>query len=79
VLIPAKAYAPAYGNGARYWHHLHAIAVQAPSLLPLQAHDEYIVAIRQKNARKVAFWAQVDKGSSAVDGPKDEDEAVDVD
>lgn len=75
--ILAKAYAPAYGHGARYWHHLHAIAAQSPGLLPLQAHDEYIAAIRQKNARKVAFWAQVNKGPNAAEGTKDEDEADD--
>jgi len=75
--ILAKAYAPAYGHGARYWHHLHAIAAQSPGLLPLQAHDEYIAAIRQKNARKVAFWAQVNEGSNAAEGTKDEDEADD--
>jgi hypothetical protein len=43
----------------------------------LQAHDEYIAAIRQKNARKVAFWAQVNKGSIAAEGTEDEDEADD--
>jgi hypothetical protein len=75
--ILAKAYAPAYGHGARYWHHLHAIAEQSPSLLPLQAHDEYIAAIRQKNARKVAFWAQVNKGSAAAEGTKGDDVADD--
>ena len=75
--ILAKAYAPAYGHGARYWHHLHDIAAQAPSLLPLQAHDEYIAAVRLKNARKVAFWAQVDKGSAAAEGTNDEDETDD--
>jgi hypothetical protein len=75
--ILAKAYAPAYGHGARYWHHLHAIAEQSPSLLPLQAHDEYIAAIRQKNSRKVAFWAQVNKDPAAAEGTKDEDEADD--
>ena len=69
--ILAKAYAPAYGHGARYWHHLHAIAAQSEGLLPLQAHDEYVAAIRQKNARKVAFWAQVNKGSSAAEGRKE--------
>jgi hypothetical protein len=77
--ILAKAYAPAYGHGARYWHHLQAIAEQSAGLLPLQAHDEYIAAIRQKNARKVAFWAQVNKGSAAAEGTKDEDEADDDD
>lgn len=76
--ILAKAYAPAYGHGARYWHHLHAIAAQSPDLLPLQGHDEYIAAIRQKNARKVAFWAQVNKGSAAAEGTKDEDETDDA-
>jgi hypothetical protein len=64
--ILAKAYAPAYGHGARYWHQLQAIAEQSPGLLPLQAHDEYIAAIRQKNARKVSFWAQVNKGPAAA-------------
>jgi hypothetical protein len=75
--ILAKAYAPAYGHGARYWHHLHAIAAQCPGLLPLQAHDEYIAAIRHKHARKVAFWAQVNKGAAAADGAKDDIEADD--
>lgn len=75
--ILAKAYAPAYGHGARYWHHLHAIAGQSPSLLPLQAHDEYIAAVRQKHARKFAFWAQVNKGSAASEGTKDDSEADD--
>ena len=75
--ILAKAYAPAYGHGARYWHHLHAIAEQSPDLLPLQAHDEYIAAIRHKHARKVAFWAQVSKGAAAADGKKDDSEADD--
>ena len=75
--ILAKAYAPAYGHGARYWHHLHAIAEQSADLLPLQAHDAYIAGIRQKNARKVAFWAQVNKGAAAADGPKHDGEADD--
>ena len=75
--ILAKAYAPAYGHGARYWHHLQAIAEQSPGLLPLQAHDEYIAAIRHKHARKVAFWAQVNKGAAAADGTKDDSEADD--
>lgn len=75
--ILAKAYAPAYGHGARYWHHLHAIAEQSADLLPLQAHDEYIAAIRQRNARKVAFWAQVNKGGAAADGTKHDVEADD--
>jgi len=75
--ILAKAYAPAYGHGARYWHHLHAIAEQSPGLLPLQAHDEYIAAIRHKHARKVVFWAQVNKGAAAADGTKDDSEADD--
>ena len=75
--ILAKAYAPAYRHGARYWHHLHAIAEQCPGLLPLQAHDEYIAATRQTNARKVAFWAQVNKGSAAAGGTMDDDGADD--
>ena len=75
--ILAKAYAPAYGHGARYWNHLHAIAEQSPGLLPLQAHDEYIAAIRHKHVRKVAFWAQVNKGAAAADGTKDDSEADD--
>jgi len=75
--ILAKASAPAYGHGARYWHHLHAIATQSRDLLPLPAHDEYVAAIRQKHARKVAFWAQVNKGPAAVEGTKDEDGADD--
>ena len=45
----------------------------------MQAHDEYIAAIRQKNARKVAFWAQVNKESAAAKGTKDEDDADDDD
>ena len=75
--ILAKAYAPAYRHGARYWHHLHAIAEQCPSLLPLQAHDEYIAVTRQTTARKVAFWAQVNKGSAAAGGTMDDDGADD--
>ena len=43
----------------------------------MQAHDEYVAAIRQKNARRVAFWAQVNKGPSAAEGRKEEDEADD--
>ena len=48
----------------RYWHRLHAIAWQSPSLLPLTPHESYIAAIRQKHARKVALWAQVNKGAT---------------
>lgn len=59
--ILAKAYAPAYGHGARYWHQLHAIAEQLSQWSPLQPHAEYIAALRQKHARKTAFWAQVAK------------------
>lgn len=70
--ILAKAYAPAYGHGARYWHHLHAIAAQAPVLLPLQPHDDYVAAIRKKHARKVAFWAQVNKGAGGADLASDD-------
>jgi hypothetical protein len=66
--ILAKAYAPAYGHGARYWLRLHAIAAQSPSLLPLTPHGSYIAAIRQKHARKVAFWAQVNKGATERTG-----------
>lgn len=59
--ILAKAYAPAYRHGARYWHRLAAVAAQAGSVLPLQSHEDYIGAIRKRHARKVAFWAQVSK------------------
>ncbi len=72
--ILAKAHAPAYGHGARYWHGLNAIAAQAPELMPLQPHDAYIAVIRRKHARKVAFWAQVNKGTTAAadDGGRDD-------
>ncbi|RVT51308.1 DUF6880 family protein [Rubrivivax albus] len=59
--ILAKAYSPAYGHAARYWHQLHAIAKHATDWSPLQPHAEYIAALRQKHARKTAFWAQVAK------------------
>lgn len=59
--ILAKANSPAYGHAARYWHQLHAIADQSPDWAPLQPHGEYIAALRQKHARKTAFWAQVAK------------------
>ena len=71
--ILAKAYAPAYGHGARYWHRLQAIAEQAPGLSPLLPHDDYIAAIRAKHARKVAFWAQVGKASVASEEGSDDD------
>lgn len=75
--ILAKAHAPAYGHGARYRHHRHAIAEQSAGLLPLQPHDGYIPAIRQKHARKVAFWAQVNTGTAAAEGTGDNHEADD--
>lgn len=74
--ILAKAYAPAYGHGARYWHRLHAIAGRSPDLTPLQAHEAYVAFIRQKHVRKVAFWAQVNKGQDPAaegDDPDDDD------
>ena len=60
------------GHGARYWHHLHAIAAQSPVLLPLQPHDDYVAAIRKKHARKVAFWAQVNRGAGGADLASDD-------
>jgi hypothetical protein len=78
--ILAKAYAPAYGHGARYWHRLHEIAAQSPSSLPalspLPFHEVYIASIRQKHARKVSFWAQVNKAATgrASDETDDSDQ-----
>lgn len=79
--ILAKAYSPAYGHAARYWHRLAAIAGQAHGLLPLQDHDDYIAALRQKHARKSAFWAQINKGAKADDAndANDPDAADDLD
>ncbi|KPF60040.1 hypothetical protein D621_02870 [beta proteobacterium AAP51] len=76
--ILAKAYSPAYGHAARYWHQLHAIADHTPDWAPLQPHVEYIAALRQKHARKTAFWAQVAKrqepeAPDAGDGLEDDD------
>lgn len=76
--ILAKAYSPAYGHAARYWHQLHAIADHTPDWAPLQPHAEYIAALRQKHARKTAFWAQVAKrqepeAPDAGDGLEDDD------
>ena len=75
--ILAKAYSPAYGHAARYWHQLQAIADQSPDWSPLQPHDAYIAAIRQKHARKTAFWAQVAKrqGTEAGDDRLESDDA----
>lgn len=69
--ILAKAYSPAYGHAARYWHQLHAIADQSPDWAPLQPHAEYIAALRQKHTRKTAFWAQVAKRQGTETGCDD--------
>jgi len=73
--ILAKAYAPAYRHGARYWHRLLAIDAPGGSLSPLQPHADYIGAIRKRHVRKVAFWAQVQRGEndSGHDADGDQD------
>lgn len=76
--ILAKAYSPAYGHAARHWHQLHAIAEHTSSWSPLQPHAEYIAALRQKHARKSAFWAQVAKRQAANAGRDEPDEEDDA-
>lgn len=71
--ILAKAYAPAYRHGARYWHALHSLAEASTDFATLQPHVDYVAGIRKQHARKVAFWAQVGLGSRSPDAADDDD------
>lgn len=76
--ILAKAYSPAYGHAARYWHQLQAIAEHGPNWPPLQPHAEYVAALRRKHARKTAFWAQVAKRQGPEAAHRDSDDPEDA-
>ncbi len=54
-----RAYARAYGHGARYLARLREIAASGVALMPLASHEEFEAEIRQKHGRKPAFWAYV--------------------
>jgi len=54
-----RAYAGAYGHGARYWARLQAIADEGGDLHPLEPHAAFEASVRSKHARKSSFWARV--------------------
>lgn len=57
--ILARAYAPAYRHGARYWERLEWIASRGVDLGALGPHAVYVADIRKKHARKSSFWSCV--------------------
>ena len=57
--ILERAYSPAYGHAARYWWQLKELDAGSETLAPLASHATFEAAVRAKNLRKLAFWAQV--------------------
>lgn len=54
-----RAYARAYGHGARYWKRLQEIAAMGTGMLPLQSHADFEALVRTRHPRKSSFWAHV--------------------
>ena len=71
--ILQRAYARAYGHAYRYWQRLEAIAAIGADLGRLGMHEAYVADIRQRNARKVSFWAYV-KGTRSEEASRDLDD-----
>ncbi len=59
LAILDRAYAKAYGHGARYFAKLRQLTRDVPNLEPLGSHDAFEAGLKAKHGRKVAFWAQV--------------------
>ena len=57
--ILTRAYAKAYGHGARYLAKLRQLATEVPDPHPLERHESFEAALKAKHGRKVAFWNQV--------------------
>lgn len=57
--ILERANARAYGHAARYLERLELMA--ATDLPPLPSHEDFLVQLRSKHARKTAFWALLNK------------------
>ena len=57
--ILTRAYAKAYGHGARYLAKLRQLATEVPDPHPLERHELFEAALKAKHGRKVAFWKQV--------------------
>jgi len=66
-----RAYARAYGHAAGYWSRLGEIAGSGNGLMPLQSHESFEAEIRQRHARKSAFWAYVTGKRRARDDEED--------
>jgi len=60
LAILARAYAKAYGHGARYLAKLRQLAGDLSDPGPLQPHEAFEAALKAKHGRKVAFWSQVE-------------------
>ena len=60
--ILTRAYAKAYGHGARYLAKLRQLATEVPDPHPLERHELFEAALKAKHGRKVAFWSQVKAG-----------------
>jgi len=60
-----RANARAYSHAARYWVALQAIAASGAGLDPLTPHAAYETGLRQRHARKAAFWEQVRRAELA--------------
>jgi hypothetical protein len=58
--ILARAYAKAYGHGARYLHELRSLAAQVSDYCGHPTHAEYEAAVRARHARKASFWDRVE-------------------
>jgi len=56
LAILSKAYARAYSHGARYLSKLRKLALDAPHLQPLEAHESFEATVRSKHGRKTSFW-----------------------
>lgn len=57
--ILTRAYAKAYGHGARYLAKLRQLATEVPDPHPLERHELFEAALKVRHGRKVAFWSQV--------------------
>jgi hypothetical protein len=58
--ILTRAYAKAYGHGARYLHELRALAAQISEYQGHPSHAEYEASLRAQHARKASFWHRLE-------------------